>query len=51
MLWFKYEGEFRNDIKEGFGIFHLTCGHRYEGEFRNNRSEGYGIIYIPNGDK
>ena len=34
-----YEGEFRNDMAEGQGVFTWPDGRRYEGELRNNAKE------------
>ena len=46
-----YEGEFKNNLNEGYGIFYYYDGDRYEGEFKNGKMEGYGIYYYSNGDK
>jgi hypothetical protein len=48
---FRYEGEWRNDRKEGKGTLHYPTGEKYEGEFKNDNIEGRGIILSPNGDK
>ena len=37
-------GEFKNEMKEGFGIY-LSKNYNYEGEFKENRIEGYGKLY------
>ena len=47
----KYVGEFRNNLREGKGIYYYHNGDRYEGEFRNNLREGKGIFYYNNGDR
>ena len=47
----RYEGEFKNDLREGYGIFYTSDGDRYEGEFKNELIEGYGIWYFSNGDR
>ena len=46
-----YEGEFKNDLKEGYGIFYNSNGDRYEGEWKNDLREGYGIYYYSDGDR
>ena len=32
----KYEGDWKNDIKEGKGIYFFNNGDKYEGDFKNN---------------
>ena len=41
-----YEGETKNDLKEGKGILFYNNGNRYEGEFKNDLIEGKGIYYM-----
>ncbi len=33
----RYEGEFRNDKREGKGIIYYNDGDRYEGDWRNDK--------------
>ena len=55
----KYEGEWKNDKKDGKGVFtsphYYNCrknvGMKYEGEFKDGKFEGYGITTYTNGDK
>ena len=55
----KYEGQWRNDKKNGKGIFtsshYFNCkykvGMKYEGEFKDDKFDGYGITSYTNGDK
>ena len=55
----KYEGEWKNDKKNGKGVFtsphYYNCrknvGMKYEGEFKDDKFEGYGITTYTNGDK
>ena len=44
----KYEGEFKNGIREGFGKYFYNNGDRYEGDFKNGVRDGKGIIYYGN---
>ena len=46
-----YEGEFRNEIREGKGKMIWNDGDRYEGEWKNDNKNGIGIYYYNNGDK
>ena len=46
----RYEGEFKNGIKEGKGKIFYGNGDRYEGEFKNNVREGKGKIIQANGE-
>ena len=36
----KYEGEFKNNLMEGKGIFYYNNGDRYEGDWKNDLREG-----------
>ena len=42
---FKYEGEFKKNLKDGKGIYYFVDGGRYEGEFRDDKKEGRGTYY------
>ena len=46
-----YEGDFVNNIKEGYGIMSYNNGEKYQGEFKNNVKDGYGIMIYNNGEK
>jgi hypothetical protein len=37
-----YEGEYRDDRKEGFGVFTWPDGRRYEGDWVDGKQEGEG---------
>ena len=39
-----YEGEYTEDIRNGFGIYKYSNGNRYEGEFKNDKQHGKGKI-------
>ena len=41
----KYEGEFKNDMAEGYGFEYFSNGNKYIGEFINRVREGFGIFY------
>ena len=47
----RYEGDFKNDKREGKGVQYYKNGDRYEGDFKNNKREGKGIFYCFNGDR
>ena len=55
----KYEGQWRNDKKNGKGIFtsshYFNCkykvGMKYEGEFKDDKFDGHGVTSYTNGDK
>ncbi len=36
----KYEGEFKNDKKNGYGIYFYDDGDKYEGVFENDKKKG-----------
>ena len=42
----KYEGDWKNDNKEGKGILYSNKGNRYEGDFKNGLFEGKECINI-----
>ena len=46
----RYEGEWKNDEKEGYAKEYLCNGNVYEGEIKNGFGDGYGICYNHNGD-
>ena len=35
----RYEGEWKNDEREGKGIYYLNNGDRYEGEWKNGNKK------------
>ena len=45
----RYEGQYKNGKREGYGIYYMTNGDRYEGEFQNNLYNGRGSYYWSNG--
>ena len=47
----KYEGDWKNGLKEGKGVYYYKNGNRYEGDYQNDKREGKGIKYYKNGDK
>jgi hypothetical protein len=55
----KYDGEWKNDKKNGKGVFtsshyyncRKTVGMKYEGEFKDDKFDGYGITTYTNGDR
>ena len=46
-----YDGEYKNGVKEGNGIYYYPSGEKYEGEFVNGVKEGKGVFYWKNGNK
>ena len=41
-----YDGDWKNYIREGQGIYIYPNGNRYEGEFKNHKFEGNGIFLL-----
>ena len=39
----KYIGEFKNNVRHGFGVMTWENGDRYEGEWENDKYHGYGL--------
>lgn len=42
--WTKYQGDFRSDIKEGFGTLYFSNGEKYVGGFKADHIHGAGAI-------
>lgn len=40
-----FEGEWKNNKMEGYGVFTWPDGRRYEGEYIDDKKEGKGIFY------
>lgn len=47
--WTKYEGDFRSDNKEGYGVLYFTNEEKYVGEFKFDLANGQGNFYTHNG--
>jgi hypothetical protein len=47
---FKYDGEFKDGLKEGKGVYVWENGNRYEGPFVKDSPEGEGKYIFANGD-
>ena len=45
----KYEGEYVEDKKEGYGVFKWQNGNLYKGNFFNDQKHGYGEMYWNDG--
>eukprot|EP01015_Nassula_variabilis_P029214 TRINITY_DN6237_c0_g1_i5.p1 TRINITY_DN6237_c0_g1~~TRINITY_DN6237_c0_g1_i5.p1 ORF type:complete len:221 (-),score=45.43 TRINITY_DN6237_c0_g1_i5:38-700(-) len=43
--WDKYEGEFVNGMKHGFGTLYLTNGEKFKGQFQFDKANGIGTFY------
>ena len=46
-----YEGNFKNGLRHGKGIYKWTVGSSYDGDFKNGKKEGNGIYYYSDGWK
>ena len=46
-----YEGEWKENMREGDGIYHFKNGRIYKGQFKNNNIDGYGEFTWPEGKK
>lgn len=45
----EYDGEWKNNIKHGYGVHTFTDGHIYTGEFDEDRRHGQGTMNYPDG--
>ena len=46
---YRYEGDFRDGIWEGYGVVDWNSGAHYEGEWKNDLRHGYGVMIQSNG--
>jgi hypothetical protein len=47
----KYEGDDKDGLSSGNGIFYLRDGSRYEVQYHNDKANGLGILFFSNGNK
>ena len=47
----KYEGEYVNDKKHGYGIYTYPDGRSYKGQWAHGKQHGQGIFITPQGDQ
>lgn len=47
----KYEGQFYNGIRQGYGVMTWLSGQKYDGAWANDTFEGQGIKYCSDGKK
>lgn len=51
MKFNQFEGEYKNDVKEGKGIFIWEAGNRYEGDYSGDERHGWGTMSWIDGSK
>lgn len=42
-----YEGEFKDNMKDGYGVLITVNGWKYMGDFQKNKRHGYGRLFNP----
>ncbi|KRX10097.1 Protein kinase-like domain [Pseudocohnilembus persalinus] len=47
----KYQGQIKNNMRNGQGKFYFQDGGLYEGQWKDNKMDGKGILYYQNGQK
>ena len=47
----KYEGEFKDGLRNGHGIYYFANGDKYVGQFFEDEFNGQGTMYFANGSK
>jgi|GEM_PF-182662 len=47
----RYEGEVKDNVPNGKGIYHFYDGARYEGEYKKGLKDGQGKYYFSNGNR
>ena len=45
----RYEGEWKDDKRNGQGKYFWPSGNRYEGEFKDDKISGQGKLFLPDG--
>ncbi|OQS03980.1 radial spoke head 10 family protein [Thraustotheca clavata] len=45
----RYDGEFANGVRDGYGIFYYANGARYEGHWEDNVKNGLGLFFFEDG--
>ena len=45
MLRYEYEGNYKDDKKDGYGVFRWPSGSWFEGHFKNDYRHGFGIMH------
>lgn len=45
MLKYEYEGNYKDDKKDGYGVFRWPSGSWFEGHFKNDYRHGFGIMH------
>ena len=54
MVWpdqSKYEGEWKDDARDGKGTFYYVNGDKYVGDWKDDVQHGKGIYYFNSGDR
>ena len=44
----KYHGQYKNDMKEGYGEYRWADGRSYKGWWKENKQHGLGVYHDPN---
>lgn len=47
--WTKFEGDFKDGMKSGYGILYLTNSEKFACTFVNDKATGYGTFYRKDG--
>merc|ERR1719369_1871491 len=46
----RYQGQFKDNLREGYGIFTFADGVLYEGEWKEDKPDGLGCVLYPCGE-
>ena len=47
----KYEGDWKDDVRHGKGVFEYTNGDKYDGDWADDIQHGRGTYYFHTGDR
>ena len=46
-----YRGDYKNNVREGFGVYTWPTGYSYQGEWKDDKMDGNGVFKQPNVSK
>ncbi len=47
--WNKYEGDFHQDLRHGYGIMYFPSSEKFSGKFHQDQIHGKGTFYLADG--
>ena len=47
----RYQGEYREDLPHGYGVYLFASGQKYEGEWAQGKKHGWSIYTVDDGER